>query len=159
MDLLKPVNNEDGSAIILALVMLMLLTLIGTSANNTATIEIQIAGNDRDYKQLFYMAEAASMEALQRISDVTDTSQLQVGSGSTLSYVIDTSLDSYDDLKAAGATSSVDANTVYAVRAKGIAVGSSLDMSNPTQLYEYEVHGMSEDQGYAHVEIGFRRRF
>lgn len=159
MDLLKPIKNEDGSAIILALVMLMLLTLIGTSANNTATIEIQIAGNDRDYKQRFYMAEATSMEALQIISDITDTSQLQPAGGTAPSYIVESSLDSYSALSAVGQTSAIDADTLYAVRAKGIAPGSSLDMSNPTQLYEYEVHGMSEDRGYAHVEIGFRRRF
>jgi hypothetical protein len=159
MDFRKPINNEDGSAIILALVMLMLLTLIGTSANNTATIEIQIAGNDRDYKQLFYLSEAAAMEALQRISDVTDTSQLQPAGGTALTYIVESSLDSYSDLRAAGQTSSLDPSTFFAVRSKGVATGSSLDMSNPTQLYEYEVHGMSEDRGYAHVEIGFRRRF
>jgi len=159
MDLMKPIKNDDGSAIILALVMLMLLTLIGTSANNTATIEIQIAGNDRDYKQLFYMAEAASMEGLQTIADITNTSQLQPGSGSAPSYIVGSALDAYADLKTTGQTSAVGSGTLYAVRAKGIAPGSSLDMSSPTQLYEFEVHGMSEDRGYAHVELGFRRRF
>ncbi len=51
-------KNEDGSAIILALLILMVVTVLGISAINTSTIEIQIAANDKNYKRDFYVAEA-----------------------------------------------------------------------------------------------------
>lgn len=59
--------NEEGSVIILALVMLMLLTLVGTSATNTSSIEIQVAGNERDYTRNFFKTEAAMMQGAQQV--------------------------------------------------------------------------------------------
>lgn len=51
-------KNEDGSVLILALVMLVLLTLLGIAATTTSIIEVQIANNDRLHKTAFYTAEA-----------------------------------------------------------------------------------------------------
>ncbi len=56
-------KNEDGIALITALMLLVLLTLLGMAATTTSVLEIQIAGNDRDYKQNFYRAETAAYEA------------------------------------------------------------------------------------------------
>ena len=50
-------RNEKGSTLIVALMILVLLTLIGIAATNTSTTEIQIAGNDKAYKQAFYNAD------------------------------------------------------------------------------------------------------
>lgn len=57
------INNEDGIALITALMLLVLLTLLGMSATTTSVLEIQIAGNDRDYKKNLYMAESAAVHA------------------------------------------------------------------------------------------------
>lgn len=62
-------KNEDGAILVIALVLLALLSLLGIAATNTATLEIQIAANDRTYKQNFYMAEAALREAMQRLEN------------------------------------------------------------------------------------------
>ena len=40
-------QNEEGSVIVLALVLLVLLTILGISATRTSTIEVQIASNER----------------------------------------------------------------------------------------------------------------
>lgn len=55
----RPLRNEDGSAIVLALMILVLLTIIGISASNTTNTEVQIASNDKFHKITFYAAEAA----------------------------------------------------------------------------------------------------
>jgi len=52
-------KNEDGSALLISLLILLLLTLLGIFATNTTNIEIQIAGNDKLHKLGFYAAEAA----------------------------------------------------------------------------------------------------
>ena len=64
---ISKLNNEDGTVLILALIMLVLLTLIGISATTTSMIEIKIAGNERVYKRNLYSAEAAVMQCAQNM--------------------------------------------------------------------------------------------
>jgi Tfp pilus assembly protein PilX len=56
--LLPAFKNEQGSILVIALLILTLLTLIGISASNTTQIEMQISRNDRQHKAIFYAAEA-----------------------------------------------------------------------------------------------------
>ncbi len=51
-------SNQDGSMIVLALIILVLLTLMGLSASNTSTIEVRIAGNETRHKMVLYAADA-----------------------------------------------------------------------------------------------------
>jgi hypothetical protein len=55
--LIKICRNEEGSVIVLAFTILVVLTLIGVFATRTATIDIQIASNEIPYQQNFYIAE------------------------------------------------------------------------------------------------------
>jgi hypothetical protein len=50
-------NNEKGSLMVIAIVILMLLTLIGIAITTTASLEMQIASNDRLHKMAFYAAD------------------------------------------------------------------------------------------------------
>jgi len=52
------IKNESGSILVIALIMLVLLTILGISATTTSNIEMQIAGNERNYKRAFYVANA-----------------------------------------------------------------------------------------------------
>jgi len=58
-------QNEEGSVIVLALVLLVLLTILGISATRTSTIEVQIASNERHAVQNLYQAEAGDHYALE----------------------------------------------------------------------------------------------
>lgn len=51
--------TEDGSILVVTLVMLVLLTIVGIAATDTATIETRIAGNIKTQKIAFYAAESA----------------------------------------------------------------------------------------------------
>lgn len=53
------IGNERGVALILVLVMLLLLTILGTSMLATSTTDLKIAGNYRNNEEAFYTAEAA----------------------------------------------------------------------------------------------------
>ena len=54
------VQNQRGSALVVALLMLVVLTLLGIASTTTSTIELQISGNDKLYKTSFYVADTAT---------------------------------------------------------------------------------------------------
>jgi len=51
--------KEEGSVVVIALMILVVLTLLGIMATRTATTDIRIAANETIYKKNFYVAEAA----------------------------------------------------------------------------------------------------
>lgn len=53
-------KNEDGSVLIISMLILVALTLLGVSATTTSTIEIQIARNERLHKLTFYAADGGT---------------------------------------------------------------------------------------------------
>lgn len=65
-------KNEDGSIIVLAMIMLVLLTLLGISATTTSSIEVQIAANENRALQNLYQAESGNHYALE-LTGTADT--------------------------------------------------------------------------------------
>ena len=59
------ITNEEGSVLIVALVILVLITIMGLTVTRNADIDIQIAKNEREYVQEFYTADSAWREAIQ----------------------------------------------------------------------------------------------
>lgn len=57
-------KDEKGVAIIIAMFVLVILTLIGIAATRTSNIEQQIAAYDANYKQMFYNADSGIQWAL-----------------------------------------------------------------------------------------------
>ncbi len=53
-------DNENGSAIVFAILILAVLTIIGVSSITTSTIETKIDTNDRLYKTAFYAADGGT---------------------------------------------------------------------------------------------------
>lgn len=60
---LKRINNENGAVLVVALVILGLLMVIGTSITMTSSIELNIARNEKIAKSAFYNAENARILA------------------------------------------------------------------------------------------------
>lgn len=58
MRVLSKLKEEDGSIIVIALVVLALVTVIGISSTNTTSVELQIAANEKFQKIAFYSAES-----------------------------------------------------------------------------------------------------
>lgn len=59
------VQNEQGSALITALIVLTLLTILGLAATNTSMLETMIAGTEKTHAEAFYAAEGG-IEHLRR---------------------------------------------------------------------------------------------
>ena len=54
---MKPINNEKGAVLIVALIIMGVLMVIGTVITMTASTELKIARNEKIAKTVFYRAE------------------------------------------------------------------------------------------------------
>ena len=55
---LSTLNNQNGSVIVVAMIILALLTILGVSSTNTSTLEVRLATNSQDYQLDFYVADS-----------------------------------------------------------------------------------------------------
>jgi Tfp pilus assembly protein PilX len=92
------IKNEEGSVIVLSMVLLVFLTILGISATRTSSIEVQIASNERHAVQNLYKAEAGDHYALE-ISNtwMTDTF---LTTGETVASYVGTDIDLDSDSEA-----------------------------------------------------------
>ena len=67
-------KSEDGSIVVITLIILMLLTVMGISATSTTDIELQIVQNTTLYKQNFYRTEGGSFEVAYDVDKAGGTS-------------------------------------------------------------------------------------
>ena len=56
--LLYPLKDQSGVALVLALVMIVILTLIGLASTYTSTFEMKLSGNKRGTTDAFYAADS-----------------------------------------------------------------------------------------------------
>ena len=160
------IKNEEGSAIVVAVMILMVVTIIGVSSTNTTTVELQIVRNDGIYKQNLYLAEAAAQEGIQRIWNVsrTDPFLLERKAPVWLNDIDMSDINNWDNDGADGddtaEVSSTDADAILAVTDAGIAEGGSLDISSETNAHEFAVFGIgNRNNGRVFIQIGYRERF
>ncbi len=78
---MKRLREEKGVALILAILLLLVLTLIGISSVNTSSYDSAISGNKRSSEQAFYIAEAGLSETKGRFKQgvygqITDSTPL-----------------------------------------------------------------------------------
>ena len=162
-DVLK---NEDGIVVVAALLILVLLTIMGISANRISNTEIQISGNELIYQQHLYRAEGATMEAV----ELLETSPDPTTAGHTW---LDTVLDSVtqDEIRTwqfggspSPAFSVIDepgfADVDYIAVSEGIASGSSLDIGS-SKVHQYAIYGRSSqpNRGTTVVQVGYLKAF
>jgi type IV pilus assembly protein PilX len=159
-------KNEDGSALVVALMILMVVTIIGISSSNTTTVELQIVRNDGIYKQNLYLAEAAAQEAIQMIWNTSrsDPILLEKKAPVWLNTIDMADMDNWDDDGVGGndtaLVSSTDPDASLAVIDVGIADGGSLDISSESNAHDFAVFGLgNRSNGRVFIEIGYRERF
>jgi len=159
-------NNEEGSVLILALIMLVLLTLIGISATTTSIIETRIAGNERVYKRNLYSAEAAAMECAQTMEQTTlqNPRPPWLGLIGTVNEPDDIRLSSFWETSPDPVPqASVITDTLFVATSQGLAKGikgTSLDMTK-SNVHAYAVYGRCQptNSGPTIIEIGYRKAF
>lgn len=75
-----PLVDQRGTALVLALAMLALMTILGTLLISTTTTEVKISGNFQSGQQAFYAADRALEYAHSRILGAADNVDLYNGS-------------------------------------------------------------------------------
>jgi len=84
MEKTRIIENESGSVLVIALIMLVLLTVLGITATSTSNIELQIAGNEREFKRAFFVANAGVEHARATLASALTTSRaIQISQGSS----------------------------------------------------------------------------
>ena len=175
-------NSEDGFVLVTALLIMVVLTILGMAATNTAIIEMQIGANDRDNKQNFYEAEGSVMETAQRLENeladnlkaktldidndgVGDADGGLVNKDDFAGYEnMDKATVFQDDPSIANelgdnaGVSTLGGN--YLAVDMGIQAGASLNMSAQSLLHSYEIHGRnSGTRGESIISVGYKKRF
>jgi len=152
--------QDQGSVLIVALVVLALFTLLSISSTATTNMEIRITGNENIQKENLYAAEAAAMRCAQDMQD-TDLRT----SGPAYLNGIDKPTQTQSDITGlnrytlSDTLTELPATTAFASVSQGIASGSSLDMTK-TRVHEYSVYGWCDrNRNLVIVEVGYRKAF
>ena len=138
-------KNEEGSALVLALLILVLLTLLGIAVTRQSAVELQIAGNYKVHKTAFHHADSGTYATPKLIADCIQADQ-DVGGinylgGADTFYREIMGFDPYDaardvrytmsgfdidvDVNRVGARNIAGGGVEFASGAEGIGVGSS----------------------------------
>ncbi len=162
-------KNQEGSVILIAIMIMLLITLMGMTSLNSTTTDYTITRNDRCFKQNVYRAEAAAFEAGQLMEEDTDsdtnlkpesTAFSWLGDGSDFNPIDDIWVYTGSSNSSYSAVYSSETNSGFTAVFEGVATGSSLDMSNETQLWQYQVYGRAEQcDGRVDMVMGYRKRY
>ena len=169
-------KNEEGSVIVIALLILVLLTIIGISGTNTTVTELGIVRNEAIYKQNFFRAEAAAVNAAQLLEDEDNATLLRDLPYGPYGQGINRWLrNDFNDLPDPGNIASdanwddgidfseeaIDSDNRYLAFHQGVASGSTLGMGGST-LHDFSLFGRSQKNGVggaAIIEMGYRKRY
>ena len=166
------INNQNGFALVMVLMFLVIIGLLGASGSTTSSIETLIASNDRWSRVNFDYAESAAKEAAQRLENETDSDNMRysrsehkwlVKGDREDDFVTDPTQwtnnlnDFLSNLNIPGQT------TITAVATdQGVVKGkkaASLKMTS-SSVYEYHLLGRStHNNGQKIIEIGYKKRF
>ena len=161
------VSNENGSAIVIAMLVLSVLTILGISSMHTSTIELQIVHNEKIYQQNFYQAESAAMEGAQKLEDVggSDAALAQnwCKKSSDGDFLDDDNPNDTDNPElwvSADPDNNLDLDATLSVVLRGRDRTSSLNMAPDSRTkYMYTIRGYGKaNNGKVRIEIGYKIR-
>lgn len=167
INLKHTIDNQEGSAIVFVLIMLVLVMMIGVSSNQTSTTESLIVRNEELIKQNLYQAERPAKILLTKIARAADQESTQdkinANSGTKWDYIQDENykMDDTDLMKAVSeAISATETTSRYAAKHMGVSAGAGAGMDQEEHYHDYDVHGLSiTEVGTSHVKMGFRIKY
>ena len=163
---MKTLNNEKGTILITMLLLMVIVTLIGVIAINTATVDIQISGNLRRVSTAFEGAEAGVDLSIPLIESTLAMGQLSISSVAVATTIppfasgANATLDASDTVtlgtEITGGTdyhtdTSSSGTDISITNLNGVAVNVDID-----RLYSYTIAGGSIEfaSGYEGVGAG-----
>jgi type IV pilus assembly protein PilX len=86
--------RQQGAALVVGMLLLIVITLLAISSMNASTLELQMAGNNQFRQNSFQAAEIGIEQAMQTTTLTTDatvtTAVTSVGAGSSDTYQVST---------------------------------------------------------------------
>ena len=89
-------TSQRGAALPMVLLVLLFLTLLGSMAMNTSSVEVRLAANERNYQQAVYVAEAglAHMRAiLESVLNECNQSNIALSQPVDWTFALDEAVD------------------------------------------------------------------
>jgi hypothetical protein len=170
------IRSEEGSILVIGLLMLAFLTILGIAAARTSQIEIQVAGNDEFHKIAFYSADSGVYTTPKLISAAVDNGAVQpVASGSytpndgsfyrevmgfdawdaaTDVQFIMGEFDAHVDVNRTGQKSLPGGGTEFASGAEGIGVGSA---GGVAIFYDVDSFGSGPNSSSSRITAVYRK--
>ncbi|MBI9088276.1 MAG: hypothetical protein JEZ12_03580 [Desulfobacterium sp.] len=82
-----PLADDTGSALLIAMMILLVLTILGIAATNTSQIEILISGNDKIHKMAFHNSDSGVYTVAKVISKaINDKATPYLNTASPFTY-------------------------------------------------------------------------
>ena len=165
---------EEGSVIVMALIVLVALTMIGIISTDNTVVELQIVRNETIYRQNFYKAESAVIDGAQVMEDsilMIPPSPSRPWIQMLASLPVPDHMEDVNNWDTNVGTGNAQLsnnmnnpdpknNTSYA--AVFIKKIGSKKMTSPTSLYLYHVYGLfnsTSGQGRSMIRMGYNKRF
>lgn len=123
----RKLAEEQGSVLIISLLILVVLTMLGAVASNMSITELQSAGNEKRYNDLFYKADSGWQVAPQILNDAG-------GDAPTVGA---------DNVVTTG-TANETTYTITEVADPRFIVREGLPMDGSYTVYQYEVEATAE---------------
>ena len=147
-DISSPLTNEKGSALILALLILVLLTLMGISATTTSTIEVQMAGNEKFHDMAFYAAESGWQTSLNWLDSQYPAVTQNLGWDKTSETFVEANYNTPDSMVLAE-----DNDTEYAVKIEFVGTRAVPGYGTNFRRFNYRVDSTGIGPGNARSEV------
>lgn len=175
----RVMNNENGVAIIAALLILLLLSILALTSTNTTVTEKGMVRSEATFAKVFSFAESGAFEGVQRMANESLIEELLVAFLQTTSknkdLVVEADAEKPEDLLTTLDTSGdgiIDGNDTVltpseinpaggrrVVVQQPIESGDSLSLGG-SRLYTYYSYGFSDAYGgRSLIRVGFKKRF
>ena len=128
------IANDRGSALVVALLVLVLLTLMGISATTTSTIEVQMAGNEKFHDMAFYAAESGWQTSLNWLDHQYPAVTQNLGWDEASETFVEANYDSSDYMVLAG-----DNDTEYSVNIEFVGTSAVPGYGTNFRRFNYKV--------------------
>ncbi|MEJ2724720.1 MAG: PilX N-terminal domain-containing pilus assembly protein [Deltaproteobacteria bacterium] len=172
----KSMADENGSIMVVTLLILVILTLVGITAATTSKIEVQVAGNQKFHKIAFHHADSGIYTTPKLISAAFDTGVELSGPG--ISYLgnmgdfyreimgynpydsdrdVRITLAGYDvdvDVNRLGTETLAGSGAEFASGAEGIGVGSTGGMA---VIYGLDSLGEGPSEAQSNIGAVYRK--
>ncbi len=152
-------GNEDGTMVVVGILVLTLLTVAGIAGTNMSSNEILIAGNDKDHRESFFRAEAAALQAGNSLENLSK--DLLCDRTFPVQWIRDKDeyfmedADQWDpEINSVETNLGNDENddedrrcpgiTLFSAALQDVAKGGSLDVAQKSQMHEYKLFGFSK---------------